>query len=135
MRNRTLYYLSPFAVMPLVCLLSVGIAAILSAAGLISVMKYVFPVLLLLTAVGIARRTGTRLPVDWLIALLIPLSFFLTMFFANFFDQGETYARFDAIRALRAVMRREYLWMYLSLAAASLVVSYKRCRIKRLQNA
>ncbi|MBR7183981.1 MAG: hypothetical protein IKD37_00085 [Clostridia bacterium] len=124
--KKTLYYLSPFVSLPLATLLFTFAVDLLGKqyAGI------AYPLVLCAVACLTARFSPSRHFFDGWIALLVPLALFVLMFAAGFFDQGETYSRFDFRHACKVALQTRGLVIYALLAAVSGLSSARRWRIR-----
>lgn len=126
---KKLYYLVPFAAFPMMFLFSALIGELLSHAGP-GVMTGIFFAIMILLSAAIAMLTVGRSTFDLVITVANTLAIFLTTFMLNFCDRGETYSRFDLSHGLTASTRAENLVLYVLVAVAAFVFSYKKLRIK-----
>lgn len=126
--KKTIYYLSPFVLIPAALLLLAVLSAVLPDKRIMPVLLYG---VLILVPAGIGLFSPSRHTFDGVIAALTLLSFLMFMFIVNFADAGETYARFDLAHTLRVLSRTEYLILYALTAISPLATSYKPFRIYR----
>ena len=124
MLKKTLYYLSPFIIVPVWGLL----IDLIDQWGL-SIIPYVYIGGLLLLSTLIGGFTPAKEKVDLRITFFVPLSFFLTMFIGCFFDTGTCSGepRLDLVDAF--VMSIRVWYIYVLMALITFLISFIKSRI------
>ncbi len=126
--KKVCFYLAPFLLYPAVMLALVAVSARLPDQKIMPYLLY--GSLILIPSVS-ARFSPSEKGTDTAFAALSILAYLLFMFFVNFADAGETYARFDSTHALRALVRTEYLIAYALIFFCALLLSCRPLRIKK----
>ncbi len=123
-----LYYIFSFLTLPLYCLFidALDKLNILSMNPLI-----LFSVLFLLSAI-IGSLSLFQQKFDYIIAILLPVSFFCFMFAVGFFDKSEFHSGHDLKRGIETAFQTPALIAYLIISVTALVTSFKPIRILKI---
>ena len=129
--KKTLYYLSPFIIVPVWVLL-----INLIDQWALSIIPYVFIGGLLLLSALIGGFTPAKEKVDFRITFFVPLSFFLTMFIGGFFDTGTCSGkmRLDIEYAFEISTQPLALLIYALMALITFLASFLKIRILKGRN-
>ena len=124
--KKSLYYLSPFIIFPILGLLS---ELILDDLWGIPIVSYIFIGGLLAFSALIGWFTPAQKKVDFRITFWVPVAFFLTMFVAAFFDTGTCSGepRLDFGEAF--VMSIRFWFIYVLMALIAFFASLIKIRI------
>ena len=128
--KKTIYYVSPFIVFPLVFLLddlwkSIYIANYYDVAPVFfKIVAFLFPAI-------IGSLSTTNKKFDYLMTAIVPLSFFLSLFFALYFEEIYECVRFSLDHALNMEYYKLWLPNVVVMTAITFVTSFRPIRISR----
>ena len=119
--KRKLYYLMPFIVVPILMML----LEVLNNAELLKINPYILGGVLALSSAVFGFLSPSNKNMDYLLALIMPLSFFCTMFVVGFLDKDDMGGRFHIYNAVDAAFQPIALIFYFAMAIITLVASLK----------
>lgn len=123
MKNK-LYYLLPFIVVPAATV----IFDLLDRAKILQMSPEIVLVFLVLISLAFGFFSSTGKKFDYLITVLMPLSFFLSVFIYGFFDEGFLHTQHDLSYAFSVATRPIFLQLYIIMAVATFVASFSYFR-------
>ena len=119
--KRKLYYLMPFIVVPILMMLF----EVLDNAELLKMNPYISGGVLALSSAVFGFLSPSKKSVDYLLALIMPLSLFCFMFVVGFLDKDDMGGRFHIYKAVDAAFQPIVLILYFAMAIITLVASLK----------
>ena len=122
--KRKLYYLMPFIVVPILMMLF----EVLDNADLLKMNPYIFGGVLALSSAVFGFLSSSKKSVDYLLALIMPLSLFCFMFVVGFLDKDDMGGRFHIYKAVDAAFQPIVLILYFAMAIITLLASLKYFR-------
>lgn len=126
--KKTLYYISPFIILPII----ISAFTLLDKTGIISanVMIIFTCITLFLFSAVVGNLSSANRNFDYIMTAIIPLSFFLALFIALFFDEGcDGKPQFLINHALNMEYYKPWLPIVLSMAIVTFVASFKPIRV------
>ena len=127
--KKILYYLTPFIVIPLVTL----IVDFLDEVGLINMTPLSFVIILALIGIVIGNLSSASKKFDYIIALLVPIAFFVLMFVLGLFETACDDEPLLSVRiAFETAIQPWAIVNYIIMAVATFFASYKSLRISEI---
>ena len=128
--NRKMPYFMPFGIVPL----SMALLELLDDTETLRMTPHIMGAVLLLISAMAGLFSPARGAVDHLMAAILPLSLFCSMFMAGFLDKNDLGTRFHLYRAVDVSLQPASLLLYLLMAVVTLGASCRCLRniIKRL---
>ena len=124
--KKCLYYTSPFIFVPFIVLLCEH----LDNVNLINMSPNLLIIVLALISFVIANLTPTHKNLDYIITVVMPLSFFCTMFIGGFLDRGcSGHPELSLVDAFEAAFQPWCLSAYCIMSLIALCASFKPIRI------
>ena len=127
--KKTIYYLSPFVIIPL-------IFSMLTLLENAEILKFIVPyfmfAILFLFSVAIGILSPAKAKFDYIMSAAVPISCFLTLFIALFFDEGcDGTPQLSIHHALNMEYYKVWLPMALIMMVITFVASFKPIRISK----
>ena len=122
--KKKLYYVIPFIVVPTLMLF----CELLDNAELLKMNPYILGGVLALSSAVFGFLSPSNKSMDYLLTLIMPLSFFCTMFVVGFLDKDDMGDRFHIYKAVDAAFQPIALILYFAMAIITLVASLKYFR-------
>ena len=122
--KKAIYYASPFILFPIIF----GIFALLDEIDIINsnILAVFLFVLFFVTTAFLGNLSLTNKKFDYLMTVIVPLSFLLSIFVALFFDEGcDGMPQFSLHHALNIEYYRSWLPIVLAMMAITFVFSFK----------
>lgn len=126
--KKSVYYITPFIIVPILSML----LAFLDNRALIKESTHILCVLLLFTSIIIGNITPTRKNFDYIMTVIMPLSFFCLMFIVGFLDKCDLETRFHFDRAFKAISQPLSVKMYFMMGIITFLASFKPIRVVRI---
>lgn len=128
--KKKLYYITPFVVVPLSLLL----CELLDNTNLLPMSAYMLGAVLLTFSVIVGFLSPARRIFDYWITAMMPLSLFCCMFVGGFLDKDDLEARFHFHEAINAALQPVALVLYVLMATATFLASFRYFRNVRNRN-
>ena len=122
--KKKLYYVIPFIVVPTLMLF----CELLDNAELLKMNPYILGGVLALSSAVFGFLSPSNKSMDYLLALIMPLSFFCTMFVGGFISKSDLGSRFHIYKAVDAAFQPIALILYFAMAITVSVASLKYFR-------
>ncbi len=119
--KKKLYYVLPFVVVPTLMLF----CELLDNLELLKMTPYLIGAFLILCSAVFGFFSPSKKSVDFLIALIMPVSLFCFMFVVGFLDKSDLETRFHLYKAVNASFQPSALFMYFAMAIITFIVSLK----------
>ena len=119
--KRKLYYLMPFIVVPILMML----LEVLDNAELLKMNPYIIGGVLALSSAVFGFLSPSNKSMDYLLTLIMPLSFFCTMFVVGFLGKDDMGGRVHIYKAVDAAFQPIALILYFAMAIITLLASLK----------
>ena len=119
--KKKLYYVMPFIVVPTLMLL----CEVLDNAELLKMNIYILSGILVLSSAFFGFLSPSNKSIDYLLTLIMPLSFFCFMFVVGFLGEDDMGGRFHIYKAVDAAFQPIALILYLAMAMITLIASLK----------
>ena len=122
--KKKLYYVIPFIVVPTLMLF----CELLDNAELLKMNPYILGGVLALSSAVFGFLSPSNKSMDYLLTLIMPLSFFCTMFVGGFISKSDLGSRFHIYRAVDVAVQPIALILYFAMAIIVSVASLKYFR-------
>ena len=122
--KKKLYYVIPFIVVPTLMLF----CELLDNAELLKMNPYILGGVLALSSAVFGFLSPSNKSMDYLLTLIMPLSFFCTMFVGGFISKSDLGSRFHIYKAVDAAFQPIALVLYFAMAIITLLASLKYFR-------
>ena len=122
--KKKLYYVIPFIVVPTLMLF----CELLDNAELLKMNLYILGGVLALSSAVFGFLSPSNKSMDYLLTLIMPLSFFCTMFVCGFLSKSDLGSRFHIYRAVDVAVQPIALILYFAMAIIASVASLKYFR-------
>ena len=122
--KQKLYYVVPFAAVPLLLLL----CEVLDNMKLLQMSPCILGAVLLLFSVALGFFSTTHRTFDYLLTAIMPISLFCCMFVGGFLDKSDLETRFHLYRAVNVAFQPIALLLYFLMAIVTFLASFKRFR-------
>ena len=122
--KKKLYYVIPFIVVPTLMLF----CELLDNAELLKMNPYILGGVLALSSAVFGFLSPSNKSMDYLLTLIMPLSFFCTMFVGGFISKSDLGSRFHIYKAVDAAVQPIALILYFTMAIITLLASLKYFR-------
>ncbi len=127
--KKKLYYAIPFVGIPILMML----CDVLDNIKLLQMNLGIIIFLFLVFSVVMGFFSTTHKTFDYLLTVIIPLSFFCCMFIVGFLDKCDLECRFHLYKAVKAVFQPIALQLYFLMAITTFLASFKHFRnIKKI---
>ncbi len=121
------YYITPFMLVPLTMLL----CEYLDNVPVINMTPYILIIVLALISVVMGNLSPTKKIFDYMMTIIMPLSFFCFLFIYGFLAKDDLETRFNLHIALRTVSQDWTMIAYGVMALTTFLASFKPIRIAR----
>lgn len=122
--KKKLYYAMPFIIIPLLIL----ICEWLDNSENLSMSPYIFGAALLVASAVLGFFSPTDRKFDYIMTMLVPLSFFCCMFVGGFLSKSDLETRFHLHIAIDTAFQPVVLLLYLLMAIITFFGSFKLLR-------
>ena len=129
MVKKYLYYAAPFIILPILMLL----CEILENSDLIPMSVYVIVAICILFSAVMGNLTPTRKMFDYIMTIVMPLSFFCVMFLAGLFAEGcDGSPKLYVHDALDVAFQPIALQIYLMMGVVTFLASFRAIRVVKM---
>ena len=122
--KKSLYYVIPFVVVPVLLLLCDE----LHNEVLLPMNPYIISAVLLLFSLAMGFFSTTNKTFDYLLTVIMPISLFCFMFVGGFLSLSDLESRFHLYKAVKAAFQPIALQLYFLMAITTFFASFKRFR-------
>ncbi len=122
--KRILYCLIPFVAVPILMLL----CEVLHYTHVVEMNPYTASVVLLFFSLVMGFFSTTHKTFDYLLTVIIPLSFLCCMYFFGFLEENDVVTRFSLYKAVEVAFQPVILQLYFLMAITTFLASFKRFR-------
>ena len=122
--KKKLYYVMPFIIVPILMIF----IELLDNVQLPKMNPYIIVGVLVLSCALFGFLSPSDKRMDYLLAMIMPLSLFCFMFVVGFLDKNDMGSRFHIYKAVNVAFQPSFLYLYFAMAIITLITSLKQFR-------